>query len=89
VYDVVETPFGAAFIGTAGCIFPFTGTEVVEADRACCPETAPETEGAAAADLLELAAPGPVGVCLLAVTALAYENARGAGALAGTTADVD
>jgi hypothetical protein len=66
---------------------PFTGTDVVEADRACCPDTPPETWEEAAV-LLELAAPGPVGGFFEIAAALAYDNAR-AGALASTAADVD
>lgn len=90
---VVEAPFEFPLlpsVGTAGVIdLPFTGTDVVEADRACCPE-APPPEAWEVAVLEELAAlpPGPDGAFLAFCAAVAYD-ARGAGALVCTVADAD
>lgn len=77
-------------VGTAGVIdLPFTGTDVVEADRACCPAAPPETWDGAVLEELAALPPGPDGTFLELSTALAYDVARGAGALVCTAADAD
>ena len=88
----VEAPFEFPLlpsVGTAGVIdLPFTGTDVVEADRACCPEAPPETWDGAVLEELAALPPGPNGTFLELSTTLAYDT-RGAGALVCTVADAD